>query len=101
MSDRLGAINYGTDRPNPFGMGPAVRDVAISDETAREIDAEVRRILDEALEQARTIVRQNHALMEKMADALIETETLDGAALADFLQGVRRLDVVRGGAGAS
>jgi cell division protease FtsH len=97
MSERLGAINYGGDRPSPFGMGPALRDVAISDETAREIDSEVRRILDDALDRARTLVRQNRGVIQEMADALIDRETLDGEDLARFLSQVRRLEIVRAG----
>ncbi len=85
MSDRLGAVNYGSDRPNPFGMGPALRDVSISDDTAREIDAEVRRILDQARERATEIVRRNRDVMQEMAGALIEVETLDGERLERFM----------------
>jgi cell division protease FtsH len=38
MSDEMGAIHYGGDQPNPFGIGGASRDVAISDDTARLLD---------------------------------------------------------------
>jgi cell division protease FtsH len=89
MSDRLGAINYGSDRPNPFGLGGAGRDIAISEGTALEIDAEVRRILDEARNRARVLVRENKALIEGMAQTLLERETLDGEALRAVLAQVR------------
>ncbi len=89
MSDRLGAVNYGSDRPNPFGMGPAQRDVSISDDTAREIDAEVRRILDQARSIATDIVRRNRDVMQEMAGALIEIETLDGERLERFIARVQ------------
>ena len=85
MSDAVGAVNYGSDRPNPFGLGPAVREVAVSEATAREIDAEVRRILDDARNQARGLVRDNKALIERMAQALLQSETLDGEELSGFL----------------
>jgi cell division protease FtsH len=90
MSDAIGAINYGIDRPNPFGMGGGSRDVPVSETTAREIDNEVRRILDEAREKARSIVRENRAVIEAMAAALLEKETLDGPALHGFLSQVTR-----------
>jgi cell division protease FtsH len=94
MSERLGAVNYGSDRPNPFGMGPATRDVAISDDTAREIDAEVRRILDEARLRAAELVRRNRDVMQEMAGALIEIETLDGDRLERLLARVVPMQAV-------
>ena len=63
---------------------------AIEGLTAREIDNEVRRILDEAREKARSIVRENRAVIEAMAAALLEKETLDGPALHGFLSQVTR-----------
>ncbi|MDO9280571.1 MAG: ATP-dependent zinc metalloprotease FtsH [Pseudomonadota bacterium] len=88
MSDRLGAINYGGDRPNPFGLGGTSREVSISEETARDIDAEVRRILEDARNRARTLVRENKELIQAMAEALLVTETLDGEPLSRFLHQV-------------
>jgi len=99
MSERLGAVNYGSDRPNPFGLGGAVRDVALADDTAREIDGEVRRILDEARSRAAEVVRRNRDVMQEMAGALIEVETLDGERLERLLSRVQRLGVVSTGAG--
>ncbi len=85
MSDVLGAINYGADRPNPFGIGEAGRDVAISPETARAIDGEVRRLVDEAYARARQIVTENRDLLVEMADKLLVQEVLDGEALKSYL----------------
>ncbi|HNC96378.1 MAG TPA: ATP-dependent zinc metalloprotease FtsH [Myxococcota bacterium] len=85
MSDVLGAINYGADRPNPFGVGEAGRDVAISPETARAIDGEVRRLVDEAYGRARQIVTENRDLLVEMADKLLVQEVLDGDALKSYL----------------
>jgi cell division protease FtsH len=89
MSDAIGAVNYGSERPNPFGLGPAVREVAVSEATARDIDAEVKRILEEARNKARAIVSENKALIERMAQALLQHETLDGESLLGFLGQVR------------
>jgi len=85
MSDVLGAINYGADRPNPFGIGEAGRDVAISPETARAIDGEVRRLVDDAYGRARQIVTENRELLVEMADKLLVLEVLDGEALKSYL----------------
>lgn len=89
MSSSLGAVNYGADRPNPFGIGEASRDVVISEETSRAIDSEVRRILDEAYVRAREIVAGNRELMVEMAETLLEHEVLDGDALKSFLSRVQ------------
>jgi cell division protease FtsH len=85
MSGLLGAVNYGADRPNPFGMGGATRDVAISEETARAIDGEVRKLLDEAHARARVLVRVNRDLMDAMTATLLEHEVIDGETLKSLL----------------
>jgi cell division protease FtsH len=89
MSEALGAVNYGSDRPNPFGVGATARDVAISDETAKDIDAEVRRLLDEAQARARALVGANRDIMDSMSRELLEHEVLDGETLKNFLAQVR------------
>ncbi len=89
MSEALGAVDYGGMRSNPFGLPGASRDVAISEQTARDIDAEVRRLLDEARDRARALVTENRAIIEDMARQLLEIETLDGDVLLGFLARVR------------
>jgi len=89
MSALLGAVNYGADRPNPFGIGDASRDVSVSPETARLIDAEARRLLDDAYARARDIVTNNRELMVAMAEQLLQHEVLDGEALKGFLAQVQ------------
>lgn len=89
MSDRLGAIDYGGERQNPFGMGGAgMRDVPVSEETARQIDAETRRLLEGAWQQARVILGAHRALLDRMAEHLLETEVLERETLQSFLSEV-------------
>jgi cell division protease FtsH len=89
MSDRLGAIDYGGERQNPFGMGGAgMRDVPVSEETARQIDAETRRLLEGAWKQARTILAAHRELLDRMAEHLLETEVLERETLKAFLSEV-------------
>ena len=95
MSEALGAIDYGGDRPNPFGIGPgAGRDIAISEDTARQVDREARRLLDEAHAQARAILEHHRGLLDRMAGHLLEKEVLERDQLADFLSEVSSLDLV-------
>jgi cell division protease FtsH len=79
MSDKLGPIAYNEGEQNVFlGREMTARSDAISEETAREIDREVRRIVDEQLERARKVVRENRDKLDRLATALLERETIDG-----------------------
>ena len=57
-----------------------------SEETAREIDLEVRKIVDEATEQVRDILQRNRPVLDLVAYRLIEKEVIDGAELMDLLR---------------
>lgn len=79
MSAKLGLPTYGENSNNPFlgreigwGMG---RDY--SEEAARSIDEEVRRILEENYGRSLSIIRENRRKMERLATALMQVETLD------------------------
>jgi len=60
-----------------------------SEDTAAAVDGEVRHMLDLAYGRARALVRRHRAALGRLADALIDRETLDGASLAGFLDEVR------------
>ncbi len=63
-----------------------------SEETARQIDAEVKRLVDQAHQRALTILRGNMDVLHEMAKKLIEIETLDGVELREILGRVDRYD---------
>jgi cell division protease FtsH len=85
MSDNMGAIHYGGDQPNPFGIGGASRDVAISEDTARMLDQEVRSLLENAKQHAQRVLEENRELLHHMAEHLLQHETLERSALYEFL----------------
>ena len=58
---------------------------AFSEETSREIDAEVARLASEAYARAEKILSENRALLETLAAALIERETMDGREVEALL----------------
>jgi cell division protease FtsH len=58
-----------------------------SDETARQIDAEVRGFVDAAYKSAYTILDTNQDIMHRMAAALLERETLDAAEIKLIIEG--------------
>ncbi len=79
MSDRLGLVAYGQSEDQPFlgrdiGMGNQ-RDY--SEQTAVEIDAEVRSLIEAQHSRARQILSDNRDALERVARALLERETLD------------------------
>ena len=81
MSPKLGRVSYQTEGRSPFLPGGGVNSDAWSQRTAREIDLEVRRVLDEAEEVARQILTRRRLALEDLATLLIERETLDTAEL--------------------
>ena len=56
-------------------------------ETARQIDAEVRSMVDEAYKSAYDILNNNHDIMHRMAAALLERETLDASDIKKIIAG--------------
>jgi len=77
MSEALGNVAYDRER-SPFLQGnfPVPQERNYSEDTAHAVDAAVRRFVDQAFEQATTILRKNRALLDRTAAALLETETL-------------------------
>src|SRR5207244_1180200 len=59
--------------------------VDYSEQTAIQIDAEVRRILLEAYERAKLFLRRNLEVLHKMAETLLERESIDGAEIDEIL----------------
>jgi cell division protease FtsH len=78
MSAELGMVQL-APRVNPYlGNVPGYEPrLPVSDETARTIDAEVRRIISESEFEAHRLLNENRAALEALADALLERETLD------------------------
>lgn len=77
MSDSLGAVAYDERHEGgQYGMqGP--REKLYSEQTAQEIDKEVRKLLDDANVRAKQIIGENKDVVEVMTDMLLEFETLD------------------------
>ncbi|WP_068467904.1 ATP-dependent zinc metalloprotease FtsH [Candidatus Protochlamydia phocaeensis] len=87
MSDKLGAVAYDEGHDNNqtgYGFGD-FHEKNYSDETAKAIDAEVRRILEEAHETARKIILEYREQVELMTQMLIEFETLDSEDVQEIV----------------
>jgi cell division protease FtsH len=59
----------------------------ISEETAKKIDAEIRRLVEAGYEEANTILTEKRADLETLAKGLLEFETLSGDEIIDLLKG--------------
>jgi cell division protease FtsH len=86
MSDDLGAVHYGAERHSRFlDAGVPQQRGPYSEETARHIDHEVRRIVRTAHEDARRLLTAHRALLERLTRRLLEREVMDGDELRALL----------------
>jgi cell division protease FtsH len=76
MSDAVGRVSV---LPGPNEEASPFAPPAISDETHKLVDDEVRRIVDECYAQAISLLREHRVQLDALADALIAHETLDEA----------------------
>ncbi len=86
MSEALGAINYDGHKRNKFlemQLGPE-RGV-YADDTARLIDAEVKRIMTEAHDTARDLLASRRDMLEKVTRQLLEQEVMEGEQLRQIM----------------
>jgi cell division protease FtsH len=95
MSDEIGPLSYSSKNSNPFpGYGGSNATRPYSEAVAREIDSEVRGIVTNQYDLAETLLRDNHSLLELMAQALLEFEALDREEI-DILLANESLDPLR------
>ena len=86
---RMGRVNFRESNRSPFLAGgggdlPAAR--SHSEETAREIDQEVRRIIDQSIEKVRRVLESRRGALEAITRQLIETEVIDGNQLRALVE---------------
>ena len=87
MSDKLGVVAFREERPQFLQVTPFPTPKEYSEETAREIDAEVRRIVEEAHQRARRILEGRISRLHKVAQVLLEKEVIEGEELRRLLRG--------------
>jgi len=92
MSEKLGPLHFGRNDEMVFLGRDFVEHKEYSEQTAREIDGEIRRIVMENYDRAKKIVLSNLDKLKLLAEALLERETLDGAEIDVLLAG-GKLDV--------
>ena len=84
---RLGRVNFRESSPTNFLPGAGEpRERSHSEQTAREIDQEIKRIIDEAIEKTQHILRDRRAALEALAQRLIEKEVIDADELRQIIE---------------
>ena len=77
MSDALGPMVYGDNEGEVFLGRSVTTHKTVSEATMQQVDAEIRRIIDQQYSLARRLIEENRDKVEAMAKALLEFETID------------------------
>ena len=85
---RLGRVNYRESNRSPFlaGGGMEATSREYSEQTSREIDLEVKRIIDEAVSSTHQILMERREALEAVTKRLIEVESIDGEELKRLVE---------------
>ena len=97
MSERLGPRVFGHDRSQPFLGREMGSEPDYSDEIAREIDDEIRRIVEHAHQTAKDILDTRKADLERISEILLIRETLDAKEFVALLEGASEEEVFPAG----
>ncbi len=87
LSDTMGPLAYGENEDEVFLGRSVTQHKHISDETHRQLDKEVRRIIDHAYDTAKQILEDNREKLEIMAQALMRYETIDVKQIDQIMEG--------------
>lgn len=87
MSEKMGPMVYAENEGEVFLGRSVTRTTHVSEATMQQVDAEIRRILDERYEVARKLIVENSDKMHAMAEALLKWETIDSEQIDDIMAG--------------
>jgi len=87
MSDELGPLTFGKKEEQIFLGREIAQHRDYSEETARKIDLEVKKLILESYEKAKNILAENLEVLHRLAQGLLEKESLDGDAIDRLIQG--------------
>jgi cell division protease FtsH len=86
MSEKIGMVNVSEHEEHMFLGRDLFKGREVSEQTAREVDEEVRSIIDHCYARAKEILTQNRDKLVAVAQALLEYETLDGAQILEIIE---------------
>jgi cell division protease FtsH len=89
FSDELGTVSYGDNQEEVFLGHSVARTQNVSEDTARKIDFEVRRLIQKAHDEARRVLTERIEDLHTLAKALLEYETLTGEEIVSVIKGVK------------
>ena len=89
FSKKLGFIRYSSNQEEVFLGHSVAQSKNVSEDTAKVIDAEVKRLVEEAKTKARKIITENIDQLHIIAKGLLEYETLTGEEIKDLLNGIK------------
>jgi cell division protease FtsH len=87
LSDKLGPLTYSDEQEEVFLGHSVAQHKAVSDETAHDIDSEIRAIIDKSYARAEQILKDNLDKLHLMAAALMKFETIDSDQIDDIMSG--------------
>jgi len=88
LSNKMGPLAYAEEENEVFlGKSSGQQQKSVSDETARTIDSEIRKIIDVQYSRATKLIKDNMDKMHLMADALMKYETIDSGQIDEIMEG--------------
>jgi len=99
MSEKLGPLTYGQRDEEIFLGRQITRHKNYSEETAMEIDREIKGVIDRQMKRADTILRENTDTLHRLAQALLEREILDSSEIDSIIRGEQLPPLERSGNG--
>jgi cell division protease FtsH len=93
MSERLGPRVFGHDHGQPFLGREFSSEPDYSDDVAREIDDEIRRVVEDAHQTARSVLEQRRESLDYVSDILLRRETIEREQFIQLLDGRTELEV--------
>jgi len=89
MSGKLGPLTYGKREEHIFLGREISKHKDYSEKTAEEIDKEIKKIVTDAYTNARQLLTENHDILDRLANSLLEKETLDSEEIDKLMEDVR------------
>jgi len=86
MSEKMGPLTFGKKQEQIFLGREIASHKDYSEETAVEIDREVRRIVDECSSKAETLLKEGENKLDRLAEALLEKESLNAQEIEDIIE---------------
>jgi len=87
LSEKMGPLSYEEDEGEVFLGRQYTQRKMVSGQTAKEIDVEVRKIIDDCYNRAKSILDENMDKLHMMAEALMLYETIDADQIEDIMEG--------------